>query len=90
MDVQMSIQILGGVCALVLLIVLLKRKMQFLLEFMLRGGVGAVLILWGNSILEGQGIMLSVGLNFWTLLTCAMLGIPGLGLLFAISALAIL
>jgi len=90
MDVRMSMQILGGVCGVVLLMILMKKKMQFLLEFLLRGSVGAVLILWANSFLAGQEIAVTVGLNFWSLLTCATLGIPGVGLLFAISALVIL
>ena len=90
MDVRMSMQILASVCALVLVILLMKKKMRFFLEFMLRGGVGAVLILWGNSVLAGQEIAISVGLNFLSVLTSATLGIPGVALLFLISALTIL
>lgn len=90
MDIQISMQILGGVCGLVLFLVLMKKKMQFFLGFLLHGSVGAMLILWGNSLLAGQGIAVMVGLNIWSLLTCATLGIPGVGLLFAISALVIL
>jgi len=87
MDKGLAIQILVGVCGLVLLIAVLKEKMRFFLEFMLRGGIGAVIILWGNNVLAGQGIAMTVGLNFWSLLTCATLGFPGVALLFAISAL---
>ena len=77
-------QILAGVCGLVLLIVLLKEKMGGLIEFMLRTGIGTALILWINSILAQQGIAIAVGINFWSLLTTGILGIPGVGLLFAI------
>lgn len=87
MDVRMSMQILAGVCGLVLLILVMKKKMQFFLNFLLRTGVGAVVILWVNSILLKQGIAVSVGLNLWSLLTSGSLGIPGVALLFAISAL---
>ncbi len=90
MDIRMSMQILAGVCALVLLILVMKKKMQFFLNFLLRAGVGAVMIIWLNSLFLKQGIAVSVGLNFWSLLTSASLGIPGVALLFAISALAIL
>lgn len=90
MDIRMSMQILAGVCALVLLILVMKKKMQFFLNFLLRAGVGAVMIIWLNSLFIKQGIAVSVGLNFWSLLTSASLGIPGVALLFAISALAIL
>ena len=79
-------QILAVVCGLVLVIVLLKEKMGFLLELLLRAGCGAVLILWVNSILSQQGIPIAVGINFWSLLTSGSLGIPGVGLLFAILA----
>lgn len=87
MDVRMSMQILAGVCGLVLLILVMKKKAQFFLNFLLRSGVGGVMILWVNSLLTRQGITVSVGLNLWTLLTSGSLGIPGVALLFAISAL---
>ena len=87
MDKVMAMQILAGVCGVVLLVVFLKQKAQVLLEFMLRAGVGTAIILWVNSVLIQQGIAVSVGINFWTLLTSGSLGIPGVVLLFAISAL---
>lgn len=87
MDVRMSMQILAGVCGLVLLILVMKKKTQFFLNFLLRAGVGAVMIWCVNSILFKQGIAVSVGLNLWSLLTSGSLGIPGVALLFAISAL---
>lgn len=87
MDLRMSIQILAGMCALVLLISVMKKKAQFFLNFLLRAGVGTALVMWLNSILANQGIAVSVGLNFWSLLTSGSLGIPGVALLFAISAL---
>ena len=87
MDVKMSMQILAGVCGLVLLILVMKKNAQFFLNFLLRAGVGAATILLVNSILVKQGIAVAVGLNFWSLLTSGSLGIPGVALLFAISAL---
>ena len=87
MDVRLSMQVLAGVCGLVLLILVMKKKAQFFLNFLLRAGVGAAMIMWVNSILVKQGIALSVGLNLWSFLTSGSLGIPGVALLFAISAL---
>ena len=87
MDVGLSMQVLAGVCGLVLLILVMKKKAQFFLNFLLRAGVGAAMIMWVNSILLKQGIVGSVGLNLWSLLTSGSLGIPGVALLFAISAL---
>jgi len=87
MDVRLSMQVLAGVCGLVLLILVMKKKAQFFLNFLLRAGIGAAMIMWVNSILIKQGIVVSVGLNLWSLLTSGSLGIPGVALLFAISAL---
>ena len=86
MDIKMAILILAGVCGVVLSILILKQKMQFFLEFLLRAGVGTVMILWVNHVLLQQGIMMSVGLNVWSFLTSGILGIPGVALLFAILA----
>lgn len=90
MDIKISMQILAAVCGLVLLMLVMKKQMQFFLNFLLRAGVGAAMIMWLNNVFLKQGIAVSVGLNFWSLLTSASLGIPGVALLFAISALAIL
>lgn len=90
MDIKMSMQIVAGVCGLVLLILVMKKKMRFFLQLLLRIGLGTVMIIWGNSLFLRQGIAISVGLNLWSLLTSATLGIPGVALLFAISALAFL
>ena len=90
MDKMMSMQVLAGVCGLVLLILLLKKKAGVLLGFLVRAGVGAAMILVINNVLIGQGIAVSVGLNFFSLLTSASLGIPGVALLFAVTALQIL
>ncbi|MBQ8280375.1 MAG: pro-sigmaK processing inhibitor BofA family protein [Roseburia sp.] len=90
MDVKVSMEILAGVCGLVLVILIMRKKAQFFLQFLLRTGFGAVAILWINSLLMQQGIAVSVGLNLVTLLTSGSLGIPGVALLFAISALKIL
>ena len=87
MDIGLSMQILAGVCGLVLLILVMKKKPRFFLNFLLRAGAGAAMIMWVNSILTQQGIVLLVGLNPWSLLTSGSLGIPGVALLFAISAL---
>ena len=84
MDKLMAMEILTGMCGLVLLIVLFKRKFQGLLYFLLRMVAGAISFLWITSILAGQGMAVSVGLNAISLLTSGILGIPGVALLYAI------
>ena len=87
MNIVSAMQVLAGACGVVLFIVLMRQKMRFLLDFLLRTGFGAVLILCGNRLFEQQGIAIFVGLNFWSLLTSGTLGFPGVALLFVISAL---
>ena len=86
----MSMQVLAGMCLFVLAILFFKSKIQMLLVFLLRMGMGAVVILWLNQFWGMQGIELFVGLNLMTLLTSGMLGFSGVTLLFAISALKFL
>ncbi len=90
MDKTMSMQVLAGMCIVVLAILFLKSKMRSFLTFLLRTGIGAVSILVVNELLVRQGIGVSVGLNIITLLTSGTLGFPGVALLFAISALEFL
>ena len=84
MDKVLAMEILVAVCGLVLFIVLFKRKFQWLIHLFLRMATGAISVLWINSILAGQGIAVSVGLNLISLLTSGILGIPGVALLYAI------
>ncbi|MBR5127875.1 MAG: pro-sigmaK processing inhibitor BofA family protein [Roseburia sp.] len=86
MNTVLAMQILMGACGLVLVIVLLRQKMRFFLDFLLRAGLGATVILWVNNLLVQKGIEIFVGLNFWSLLTSGTLGFPGVALLFLISA----
>ena len=87
MDIKMAMQVMAGVCGVVLLILVMKKRMRFLLEFALRMGVGTAVVLWVNGILAAQGMASAVGLNPVTLLTSGSLGIPGIALLYAVSML---
>lgn len=86
----MSMQVLAGMCLLVLSILFFKSKIQRLIGFLLRMGIGTAVILWLNQFFRMQGMDLFVGLNLITLLTSGMLGFSGVALLFAISALKFL
>lgn len=59
-------------------------------KFLFRAILGFFLILCANYCLAEQGISLSVGLNGITLLTSGTLGLPGVLLLYGISALKFL
>lgn len=85
-----SYGLMAGVCALVLLIALLKRRAQILLNFLVRMVLGVVCITFMNELFASQGITLAVGINPLSLLTSGTLGISGVSLLYAISAFRLL
>lgn len=56
-----------------------------MLRFLIRGTVGSVCI-YGLSFLSGMaGLILPVGINLLTFLSCAFLGLPGLLLVYGLS-----
>ena len=77
-------------CIIELCVVALKKKAEFLLNFMLRGITGVISIFVINEVLAAQNFSTMVGINFWTALTSAMLGLPGVALLYGIHFLKFL
>jgi inhibitor of the pro-sigma K processing machinery len=59
-------------------------------KFCVRVIVGACLIYFANVCLSDLGLSIAVGLNFLTLLTSGILGIPGVFLLYGIQAIQFL
>lgn len=74
-----------GVCAIVLVIGALGRKVEWLVNFILRAVMGSVGIYFFNYLLLAQNISLSVGINPFTVLTSGFLGFPGLIVLYGIN-----
>ncbi len=72
------------VCLVVLCLGNMRKKRVSLLAFVQRGIIGFLAILGMNKLFSVLAIPLFVGINFWTLLTCAILGIPGVCMLFGI------
>lgn len=54
-----------------------KGGMEHLINFLLRGLTGAVGIHIVNALLSGWGFSVGIGVNMISLLTVAILGIPG-------------
>lgn len=71
-------------CVVILCVISLRRKAEFLLNFMLRGVVGMISIFFINEMLAAQNFSIMVGINPWTALTSAILGLPGVALLYGI------
>ncbi len=59
--------------------------MEQILNVLMRGILGTIAIYFINSMLEGIGISLGVGVNFFTVLTSGILGFPGVLALYAIG-----
>lgn len=90
MEKEMGVIFIGGACLLVLFIVTVKNKAEFVLNFFLRAVLGGIGICGINAVLEAYGISCLVGINALSLLTSGTLGISGVSLLYAISAFRLL
>lgn len=74
-----------GICAVLLLIGAWRKKLEWLLNLLLRGVLGTVAIYFINLMLTGQGYAAPVGINPATVLTCTVLGFPGLAALYGLQ-----
>lgn len=84
MDNQTGILMIVGVCAGVLLIGAMRRRAEWLLNFVLRAVLGTLAIFLINTVLYQAGIESVIGLNPVTVLTTGILGFPGLAVLYGI------
>jgi inhibitor of the pro-sigma K processing machinery len=73
------------VCVILLVIGLIKRRMDLLVNFGLRVFAGLVGIYIVNMLLDGIGLTLGVGTNGLTALTIGSLGIPGFLLVYGVA-----
>ncbi|MCH5275596.1 MAG: pro-sigmaK processing inhibitor BofA family protein [Lachnospiraceae bacterium] len=73
-----------GVCAAVLLLISVRSRAEWLLNFILRMVMGSLTILAINAALLSLGISGGIGLNATTVLTSGILGFPGLAALYGI------
>ena len=79
-----------GVCLIVLLIGAMGKKVEWLVNFILRAVTGAVGIYCVNYLLAARQISVAVGINPFTILTSGILGFPGAAVLYGIYFLIIL
>ncbi len=73
------------VCILVLLIGAFGRKVEWIINFVLRAVMGTIGIYFLNNFLLVRHISVSVGINPMTVLTSGILGFPGLVVLYGIN-----
>lgn len=79
-----------GVCVIVLIIGALGRKVEWLVNFILRAVMGTIGIYCLNYLLAAREIMVAVGINPLTILTSGILGFPGIAVLYGIHFFKIL
>lgn len=78
------------VCVIVLGIGAMGRKVEWLINFVLRAVMGAVGIYALNYMLAARQLQVAVGINPFTVLTSGILGFPGIAVLYGIHFFKIL
>ena len=73
------------VCFLVLFIGAFGRKIEWIINFVLRAVMGTIGIYLINGFLIARNISVAVGINPLTVLTSGILGFPGLVVLYGIN-----
>ena len=90
MDQEYGMIAIAGICLVVLLMGMMKKKAKVVAVFLSRAAVGVVGISVVNQMLETQGIAIAVGINPVSALTIGTLGISGFALLYGIMLYKIL
>ncbi len=85
MNNYLGMFIIVATCIMVLLIGAVKKRMEWLLNIVMRSILGTVAIYFLNIALTSVGIASGVGINAVTVLTSGVLGIPGLLALYGIG-----
>lgn len=85
MNIYMSVAFILIVCFVVLFIGATRKKMEWLLNIVMRGILGTISIYFMNGGLAAVGISVGVGINAVSVLTSAILGIPGVLALYGIE-----
>ena len=78
------------VCTLVLVLGAFGRKIEWIINFVLRAVLGTIGIYFLNNFLIASNISAAVGINPMTVLTSGILGFPGLVVLYGINFFKIL
>ena len=79
-----------AVCLIVLAIGAMGRKVEWLVNFVLRAVMGTIGIYAFNYLLAARQMQVAVGINPLTILTSGILGFPGIAVLYGIHFFKIL
>lgn len=72
-------------CCLLLVIGILRHRLEVLVNIVLRMVMGILGIYLLNIFLKSQDIVLNVGINEMTVLTVGLLGLPGFMLIYGLE-----
>ena len=90
MELKYGIAIIAGVCLLILVVGIIKRKAEILLNFAARMVVCFICAYFLNSFFASKGIDVSIGINLISVLTFGSLGLCGMAALNGILLLQLL
>lgn len=85
MDHNTGIFFIVGILAVVLLIGALRSRAEWIINFWLRGISGMLMIYFVNFLLANYMPEMGIGYNLTTFLTSAILGFPGVAMLYGIN-----
>ncbi len=74
-----------GILVLVLLIGAAKSRAEWIINFILRGVLGMVMVYFANYFLSGRVPGIEIGYNLVTFITTGILGFPGVLMLYGIN-----
>lgn len=84
METDYGVYLIIGICALIILLGLLKAKLSFIVNFVTRMVTCMALIYLINQLLISADYNIHVGLNLVSAITTGSLGISGIALLYGI------
>lgn len=84
-DNMLSGAVIIGICTVLLLVGVMRKKAEWLLNIIMRSILGTIAIYFINGALAGAGLALGVGINPYTVLTSGILGFPGLVAIYGIG-----
>ena len=90
METKYGIWIIVGVCLLILLIGILKKKAEIVLNFAARMVVCFICSYFLNSFFAARGLDVAIGVNLFSALTFGTLGFCGMAALYGILLLQLL
>lgn len=85
MDQLKSSFIIIGMLLIVIFIGVIRKKIEWIVNFLLRMVMGTIGIYFINYVLTKYGLEGSVAINPLSVLTSGFLGIPGLAVLYGIN-----